>query len=88
MFTGNRGIIHDPRTRTLLNSRWTSRAWLICRLQWRGIRRTVMGTGSWTELCSSWTKRPPWLPVIDLASCATTPQLWHFRPSFLPVIMR
>jgi hypothetical protein len=50
MFTGNRGIIHDPQTRTLLNSRWTTRAWLICRLQWRGIRRTVMGTGSWTEL--------------------------------------
>jgi hypothetical protein len=50
MFTGNRGIIHDPRTRTLLNNRWSSRAWLICRLQWRGIRRTVMGTGSWTEL--------------------------------------
>jgi hypothetical protein len=50
MFTGNRGIIHDPPTRTLLNRRWTSRAWLICRLQWRGIRRTVMGAGSWTEL--------------------------------------
>ena len=50
MFTGNRGIIHDPRTRTLLNRRWTSRAWLICRLQWRGMRRTVMGTSSWTEL--------------------------------------
>ncbi len=49
-FTGNRGIIHDPRTRTLLNRRWTNRAWLICTLQWRGIRRSVMGSGSWTEL--------------------------------------
>jgi hypothetical protein len=50
LFTGNRGIIHDPLTRTLLKRRWASRAWLICTLQWRGIRRTVMGIGSWTEL--------------------------------------
>jgi hypothetical protein len=50
LFTGNRGIIHDPRTRTLLKRRWASRAWLICTLQWRGVRRTVMGAGSWTEL--------------------------------------
>ena len=50
MFTGNRGIIHDPLTRTLLNRRWASQAWLICALQWRGVRRTVMGTRSWTEL--------------------------------------
>ena len=49
-FTGNRGIIHDPRSRTLLNRRWTGRAWLICVLQWRDVRRTVMGPGSWTEL--------------------------------------
>jgi hypothetical protein len=50
MFTGNRGIIHDPQTRTLLNRRWAGRAWLICTLQWRGVRRTLMGIGSWTEL--------------------------------------
>jgi hypothetical protein len=50
MFTGNRGIIHDPRSRMLLNRRWAGRAWLICTLQWRGVRRTVMGIGSWTEL--------------------------------------
>jgi hypothetical protein len=50
MFTGNRGIIHDPLTRTLLNRRWASQAWLICTLQWRGIRCTVMETLSWTEL--------------------------------------
>ena len=48
--TGNRGIIHDAQTRTLLKRRWVSRAWLICTLQWRDVRRTVMGTGSWTEL--------------------------------------
>jgi hypothetical protein len=50
LFTGNRGIIHDPRTRTLLTRRWTSRAWLICVLQWRGVCRNLMGEGSWTEL--------------------------------------
>ena len=50
LFTGNRGIIHDPRTRTLLKRRWTSRAWLICTLDWRGVRRSVMATRSWTEL--------------------------------------
>jgi hypothetical protein len=50
LFTGNRGIIHDATTRTLLTRRWASRAWLICALQWRGRRRNVMGPGSWTEL--------------------------------------
>ena len=50
MFTGNRGIIHDPLTRTLLNRRWAGQAWLVCKLQWRGVRRAVMGRGSWTEL--------------------------------------
>src|ERR1700739_2082730 len=48
--TGNRGIIHDAQTRTLLKRRWVNRAWLICTLQWRDVRRTVMGTGSGTEL--------------------------------------
>ncbi len=26
MFSGNRGIIHDPATRTLLKRRWASKA--------------------------------------------------------------
>src|SRR5215813_12925425 len=50
LFTGNRGIIHDPATRTLMKRRWTSRAWLICALRYRDVRRSVMGPGSWTEL--------------------------------------
>src|SRR5690242_21848458 len=33
-----------------MRRRWTSRAWLICVLRYRNIRRTVMGPGSWTEL--------------------------------------
>lgn len=50
VYTGNRGIIHDPSTRTLLGRRWTSPAWLICLCAYKGKRRTVMGPGSWTEL--------------------------------------
>ncbi len=50
MFTGNRGIIHDPKTRTLSKRRWTSRAWLTCVCEFKGRRRDVMGTRSWTEL--------------------------------------
>jgi hypothetical protein len=50
LFTGNRGIIHDPATKTLLNRRWSSKAWLTCTCEFRGRRRDVMGTRSWTEL--------------------------------------
>jgi len=50
MFTGNRGIIHDPATKTLLKRRWSSPAWLTCVCEFRGRRREVMGGRSWTEL--------------------------------------
>jgi hypothetical protein len=50
MFTGNRGIIHDPATKTLLTRRWSSNAWLTCVCEFRGRRRKVMGGRSWTEL--------------------------------------
>jgi hypothetical protein len=50
LFTGNRGIIHDPATKTLLNKRWSSPAWLTCLCEFRGWRRKVMGGRSWTEL--------------------------------------
>jgi hypothetical protein len=49
-FTGNRGIIHDPATKTLLRKRWASRAWLICRCDYKDRRREVMAGRSWTEL--------------------------------------
>jgi hypothetical protein len=49
LFTGNRGIIHDPATKTLTR-RWASRAWLTCVCEFRGRRRQVMGGRSWTEL--------------------------------------
>lgn len=50
LFTGNRGIIHDPATRTLLGRRWASKAWLVCLCDFKGRRRNVMGARSWTEL--------------------------------------
>src|SRR5712671_4200114 len=50
MFTGNRGIIHDPATRTLLKRRWATKAWLTCVCEFKGRRRDVMARRSWTEL--------------------------------------
>jgi hypothetical protein len=49
MLTGNRGIIHDPASKTLTR-RWASPAWLTCVCEFRGRRRQVMGGRSWTEL--------------------------------------
>ena len=56
LFTGNRGIIHDPATKTLLKKRWTSKAWIVCTCEYKGIRREPMGRNGpngkagWTEL--------------------------------------
>jgi hypothetical protein len=56
MFTGNRGVIHDPATRTLLERRWTTKAWLVCSCSYKNVRRHVMGRNArsggagWTEL--------------------------------------
>ena len=50
LYIGNRGIIHDPATKTLLGRRWTTKAWLVCVLEYKGRRRELMGGRSWTEL--------------------------------------
>jgi hypothetical protein len=56
MFTGNRGIIHDPKTKTLLGKRWTTKAWIVCTCEYKGVRRVPMGRNGpngrsgWTEL--------------------------------------
>src|SRR5215471_17818564 len=50
LLMGNRGIIHDPGTRTLLNRRWATKAWICCVCAFKGVRREVMGGRSWTEL--------------------------------------
>jgi hypothetical protein len=56
LFTGNRGVIHDPETKTLLKRRWSTKAWLICECEFRGLKREPMGRNArsgaagWTEL--------------------------------------
>jgi hypothetical protein len=50
MFTGNRGIIHDPVTKTLLTRRWATKTWLVCSCEYKGRLRSVMAGRSWTEL--------------------------------------
>lgn len=50
-FMGNRGIIHDPATRSLHPTRrWTHKAWIICLCAFKGRRRKVMGEAGYTEL--------------------------------------
>jgi hypothetical protein len=49
LFTGNRGIIHDPVTRTI-RRRWAGKAWLVCLCEFKGRKRQLMSPGSWTEL--------------------------------------
>jgi hypothetical protein len=47
--TGNRGILHGA-DRTLGARRWTHPHWISCTLAYKGIRRTPMTPGTWTEL--------------------------------------
>ncbi|MFZ1814619.1 MAG: hypothetical protein WBO55_10720 [Rhizobiaceae bacterium] len=49
MFTGNRGILHDPVTRTLKGRRWTTKAWICCALDYRDTRRDVWGLNANTR---------------------------------------
>lgn len=56
LFTGNRGIIHDPDTKTLSGRRWTTQSWIVCACEWKGRKREVWGRNGrkgglgWTEL--------------------------------------
>lgn len=56
MFTGNRGILHDPQSRTLRGRRWTTKSWIVCACEWKGVRRDVWGWNArgggagWSEL--------------------------------------
>jgi hypothetical protein len=44
------GSSTTPATKTLLGRRWTTKAWLVCVLDYKGRHREVMGGRSWTEL--------------------------------------
>jgi hypothetical protein len=45
---GNRGIIHNAAQHIV--APWRTKAWITCRLEWRGWRRSIMQPRSWTEL--------------------------------------
>jgi hypothetical protein len=47
-FMGNRGILHDERGR--IRRAWQVKRWLVCVLQFRGRKRTVMTPNRYTEL--------------------------------------
>jgi hypothetical protein len=49
LLMGNRGCLHG-QGRTLGVSRWRSKLWISCVLDWRGRTRDVMTPGSWTAL--------------------------------------
>ena len=46
---GNRGCLHDAERR-LGVSRWRSKLWICCVLDWKGVRRHPMPPGRWTAL--------------------------------------
>ena len=46
---GNRGILHDA-DRKLGRSRWKHKAWIACALAFKGRKRELMASGSYTEL--------------------------------------
>lgn len=46
---GNRGVLHGA-DRTLSRRRWTTRAWITCRLAFKDRHREVMRPGRYTEL--------------------------------------
>jgi hypothetical protein len=45
---GNRGVLHDA-SRTIV-AQWRSKAWILCRLEFKGRRRTVFAPGRYSEL--------------------------------------
>lgn len=47
--TGNRGCLHGE-DRELRASRWRSKLWICCVLDWRGRKRDPMPPGRWTAL--------------------------------------
>lgn len=49
LFTGNRGILHNERQQ-LVTTHWRHKAWIVCELEYKGLRRKLMQPGHWTEL--------------------------------------
>jgi len=49
LMLGNRGCLHG-QGRSLGVSRWRSKLWICCVLEWKGVRRDPMPPGRWTAL--------------------------------------
>lgn len=49
LLMGNRGCLHNP-DRQLGVSRWRSKLWICCVLDWKGVVRDPMPPGRWTAL--------------------------------------
>ena len=49
MFIGNRGCIHND-DHTLHKQPWATQRWIVCMLEYKGIRRKLMQPRRWTEL--------------------------------------
>jgi hypothetical protein len=47
-FLGNRGVLHDAEGR--IRRTWQVKRWIVCVLDFRGRKRTVMTPGRYTEL--------------------------------------
>src|ERR1700735_1662498 len=47
-FMGNRGVLHDVAGR--IRRAWQVKRWLVCVLEFKGRKRTVMSPGRYTEL--------------------------------------
>jgi hypothetical protein len=45
---GNRGILHNGKQEIVAH--WKTKAWITCRLAWKGWKRAVMSPGTYTEL--------------------------------------
>ena len=45
---GNRGVLHDESRKIV--AQWRSKAWILCRLQFKGRRRAVFTPGRYSEL--------------------------------------
>src|SRR6202045_3505508 len=48
MFLGNRGVLHDDQGR--IKRAWQLKRWIVCVLEFRGRKRSVMTPGRYTEL--------------------------------------
>jgi hypothetical protein len=47
-WTGNRGCLHDAQGR--IRRAYKTTRWIICLLEFKGVRRQIMAPGLWTEL--------------------------------------